>query len=216
MSANSLKLLFERCPDQVKSDLKTLHFGPEDVILEQGALNKFACILTSGTAKVIHTTESGIPLHFDTYGPWEMFGELELFQHQPAFCSVLALRNCEVIQIPEPSFFAWLESDFRFSLFMMDRLAGKMLHMGHLALIHVAYPLEYRLLYFLQQEMNARNGSITQTKQTLCEKLGTSPRSLNRVIRSLSAKGIISYKNGVLHMDSPSLLAAEITTFSKK
>lgn len=210
---DALRQLYERCPAPVRAASRQFEFSPGDTIIEQGAVDEFVYILTKGTAKACHTTESGTTLNLYMYQSWEIFGELETFKKRENSCSIVAISDCEAIQLPEKSFFEWLKSDFPFSLYLMERLAEKTLNLGNMAFVNVAYPLEYRLLYFLLNGFQSSPPIGAPTKELLCETLGTNMRSLNRIISGLTRKGILSYKNGVLTTVSTAVLVSEIEKY---
>lgn len=214
MQLSVLESFYNSCPYEVKSSFMNKTFEPGEKIIEQGSPGQYVYILTSGNAKVYYVTQSGMSYVQYIYGAWELFGEVEALDNKPSVCNVEAISKCSTLQIENVKFAEWLKLDFSFTKHIMCQLSDKVYAVSETAPINIMYPLEYRFLILAWNNFSkGTDKGLCLTKEILAECMGTSIRSINRVIKALMDKDIIHYSKGVLCVKSQEKLLEEIKKY---
>jgi CRP-like cAMP-binding protein len=186
----------ETCPENIRQTFKPVCFQPGEIIMAQGDPPGCVYFLQSGEAKVYHMTKNGISYLEYIYSNGELFGEIEVLNHQPVISDVRASSVCQAVQVSPEAFLAWFKSEPEFALFIAEQVADKLYQACLLAATNIAFPLKYRVLYFLWNE--TENGKIYLPKEDLITTLGSGERSVNRVLKDLLEMHLIDYDRGLI------------------
>lgn len=171
--------------------------------------------LVQGRTKVHTLLSTGKSLLLTLDKPLSLIGDLEIFTSPLVHCTVVALEDCTCISIPIDKVFKHGSNDPAFLKFIINSLGNKLRNNSNYVSINLLYPLENRFAsYLLSIPFHSDNDNIKIDKLTLvAELLGTSYRSLTRIIKQLSEKNIL-IKNGnivtILNKHALSLLAKDI------
>jgi len=198
------------CPAAIQKDFKSLEYLPGSFLLTQGDEPGDVFILLEGQAMVYLLTPNGVHFLEYIYKDNEIFGEIEALNEKPIVCSVVARSLCKVIQIGKRPFIDWMRADTAFAVYISRQLAEKFYQSNLSSATHIAYPLRYRMLFFLWQSTQQGNPYIR--KEDVVRGLGSNERSTNRVIKQLVEAGLVEYDRGVLKIGS---LEAALTEMSQ-
>jgi CRP-like cAMP-binding protein len=199
MAKNILELL-NNCPASIRQSFKEVYFQSGDLILTQGAAPQYAYILVEGEAGVYQLTLNGIVFLAYVYSDEELFGEIEILNDRAVVSNVRANRLCKTIRIGRNDFTRWVQADPDFMLFVCRQLAEKLYNTSINSVTNIAYPLKYRLLYYLWNAW--QQGDKYIKKGDLIAGLGSNERSVNRIIRELADSGLVESDSGMIKVSS--------------
>jgi len=95
------------------SHWKTCSVKPNQVIFREGERGRTIYLILSGSVRLIGNLELGderrVQPGFSDLGAGEVFGELPLFDNQPRSASVIAVSECQLIEINSDSLISFLE-----------------------------------------------------------------------------------------------------------
>ncbi len=184
----SLNDIYNSCHKSIKSKLKTLEFLPGELIVKQDEPHNFACVLIEGIAKISVMTEEGKSIVVSIIRDWELFGETELFNESTKEFDVEAITCCKVVMIDKEVLFEWLEADFNLVQYMLSQLSRKLNESAKTVVANTLYTLEYRFSILLYSYCNKKNGKLEMDKELVAQFLGTTVRSVNRLIENFEKK----------------------------
>ena len=200
---NNLSYFLDTCPDYIKNNFINITFNTFDKILIQSEVATSVYIIKKGKVKVYSLAPTGVKCLERIYCENDLFGELEIFADKPILNYVEALEPCDAIEISKEDFLKWVKSDSDFSLYVHIQLSKKMYHTSINSKANIAYPLKYRLLFFLWKFLDEHNLD-TVHKDILVEGVGSNIRSVNRIIKELVNENFVEYNKGfvkVVDMD---------------
>ena len=163
-------------------------FAPQSIIVAQGAPNRSAYVVKSGIAKCYLANEDGTDFVQEFFGEGELFGELEAFRGGDSFCSVEALTETVVYEIPAPRFLRLLDEDRKFNALVMRALAQKVAYKADRHAFHQSNRLEANVLRLIEQWPALFE---TVSKRDAASYLGVAERSLNRALQGLKRRGLL-------------------------
>jgi CRP-like cAMP-binding protein len=200
------------CPARIKNHMREVCYGPGDLILEQGQEPEAVFFLLEGEVKVFHLVLNDIQLLEYIYSNEGLFGEIEVLNGQPVLADVRAATSCKVIRLEKTAFLDWLRSDAEFALSIAGQTADKLYAACLSSAANIAYPLKYRVLFFLWSRQETGITSIS--KSDLVTGLGSNERSINRILKELMDAGLVTVEHGLIHSSSSrSLLLSEMRKF---
>lgn len=172
-----------------------------------------------GKLKVYTLMENGKSLLLRFNKPLSVVGDLEFMSGYKIKCNVDSLNESHLIGIKVEDIKKHAESDPIFLSFVIRSLGYKLYTISNSTSINLLYSLEKRFASYIISISGEEAGSKginelkTSSMTEMATLLGTSYRHLNRVIRELSDKGIVSKKNGnitVLDYQALKKLAGEL------
>ena len=160
------------------------HFAPGQKILTEGKNVYAVYILKSGIVKSYLTTDTGNTFIQEFFGEGELFGELELMDETPAFCTVEAIDAVSVYKISKSDFLVMLDEDQKLNKLFMRGLVSKLKYKATRHSYNQSHTIEDKLSR-LKMKLPALEQVIS--KQDIADYLGITLRALNRSIRNLAA-----------------------------
>lgn len=185
-----LKDLYLRCPAAIKERFVLRRYTAGEIILHAGEKLECVYLIVSGKAEVFGTGSRAEQLTIGSYGEWEILGELEFFSHEPAQSSVRAQTPCELWQIANDVFMQWISVDNALCIQLLTILSTRFVSLSRFARVGVTGMLDQRIAYLLLTHADDK-GVLPFSKAMLAQRAGTSQRSLNRVLKKLSAMGVV-------------------------
>jgi CRP/FNR family cyclic AMP-dependent transcriptional regulator len=172
------------------------------VVLHAGDRTDNIYFVLSGALKVQVSDEEGREVILSMLGPGELFGEMGVLDDHPRSATVLAVEASELVVIGQAEFKQCLAENPDVSLFIMRNLTKRLRvadrTIESLALLDV-YGRVARLLVEAAETVNGRK-VITHklSKQDIAKMIGASREMVSRVMRDLTAQGLIHEQDGQL------------------
>ncbi len=185
-----LKDYFLSCPAPIKAQFVSRRYAAGETILYAGEALDCVYLIVSGRVEVIVPGMRSELLNIGAYGEWELLGELEFFSRVPVQSSVWAKTACEVMQIDGAVFLQWLNSDNALCICLLSMLSNRFVSLSSFAKVGVTGMLNQRVAYLLMTYADEK-GVLPFSKATLAQRAGTSQRSLNRILKTLSEQGLV-------------------------
>ncbi|MDA8254699.1 MAG: Crp/Fnr family transcriptional regulator [Betaproteobacteria bacterium] len=172
------------------------------VVLHAGDRTDNIYFVLSGALKVQVSDEEGREVILSMLGPGELFGEMGVLDDHPRSATVLAVESSEVVVIGKDDFKRCLVENPDVSLFIMRNLVKRLRladrNIESLALLDV-YGRVARLLLESADVVNGRKVVTHKlTKQDIAKMIGASREMVSRVMRDLTAQGLIQEHEGQL------------------
>lgn len=176
------------------------------IIAQDGAPNKLFFIL-QGKVKIFHTTLKGSEYLMAVAGPGELVGEVEILTNENHICSVKALTDCRLGVVEKTAYRDWLREDHSFSLLVNQAICFRLQKISARSAMHLIYPLEYSVLKYIKDAVQASPvKKLYVSRKELAEYLGTSPRSINRILKKLQEQEILSVSKDAIRVVSMDFL----------
>lgn len=187
----------------------------DEFLLQQGDRPQRVFILLEGSVKVFHTTPKGNDCLMAIVGPGEILGEVEMLTAEPQLCSVQALWPCRVAEIDRQEYLCWLAEDVNFALLVNQVLCYRLQNCSKRAVIQLSYPLEYSVLTLLSQAAQQGGGCLTLSKSQIADYLGTSVRSVNRIMKQLQEQRLIAVDQHTIRLLSVEAVEQRLQQFEQ-
>lgn len=172
------------------------------VVLHAGDRTDNIYFVISGALKVQVSDEEGREVILSMLGPGELFGEMGVLDDNPRSATVLAVETSEVVMIGQGEFKRCLAENPEVSLFIMRNLTRRLRladrNIESLALLDV-YGRVARLLLESAEIVDGRKVVAQKfSKQDIAKMIGASREMVSRVMRDLTAQGLIHEQDGQL------------------
>lgn len=171
------------------------------------ALNEklfYMYFLVDGKYKVTSLLSTGKSLLLCFNTPLSIMGDIELIENPYADCNVQALESCICLALPLDKIKEYGYNDPIFLRFIISSLQKKLRRNSSYMSINVLYPIENRFASYLISSLPSKSSEEIFVDidgiNNLADLLGSSYRHLNRVIKNLSDKGIISKNKNTIEI----------------
>jgi CRP/FNR family cyclic AMP-dependent transcriptional regulator len=177
------------------------------VVLNAGDSTDNIYFVLSGSLKVQVSDEDGREVILSKLGPGELFGEMGVLDENPRSATVLAVEPSQVVVMGKADFKQCLIDNPDVSLFIMRNLTKRLRmadrNIESLALLDV-YGRVARLLLESAETIDGRKVVTHKlTKQDIGKMIGASREMVSRVMRDLTAQGLIEERDGQLILPDP-------------
>ncbi len=154
--------------------------------------------MLNGSVRVHLDTPKGTEYLVALEGPGELIGEVEALTGEQATCSVTAIMKSKVAVIPNATYQRWLKTDHSFALIVNKVICRRLQLFTKRAAINLSYPMEYSVLKLLKMTSSQASSShVNISKEEIANYLGTSTRSINRILKDLQTKNVLSTSKGI-------------------
>lgn len=202
--------LFAGMPDEELSYIRVRRFRKGEYVFRAGEAPYALYIVLSGIA-AIERDADGMPgqMH-DHLGFLDIVGFFELIRDVPRLTSVRAYRQLLVAEIPRTAILRWEDMYPRFLLRIgtkiIERLYGEIAKINECAKYPAYYGLVSTILggrAFFNREDPEYTGpvKIDYTRQMLAHVIGKDVRSVNRVLKELKERQIVTVEHGKIYVD---------------
>lgn len=184
--------------------MNLMSFERGECICNTGDVLEYFYFNVKGKLKVYTLMENGKSLLLRFNKPLSIVGDVEFMSGYKIKCNVDSLNESHLIGIKADDIRRYAGDDTVFLSFVIKNLGYKLYTISNSTSINLLYSLEKRFASYIISISSEDSSSkdINEIKTTnmteMATLLGTSYRHLNRVIRELSDKGIVSKKNGVI------------------
>ena len=169
-------------------------YGQDEIVFLQGEPSAGLYVVQSGWLKSVKSLSTGREQIVRFVGPGEAFNEIACLAGSSNQVTVIALEPAEVWMIPVAVLQRFLDTEPGFARRLTENLARRVLHLLSLVEDLSLRPVEARLARFLLAESEAgrlhRRPWATQAE--MAARLGTVPDVLQRALRDLADRGLIT------------------------
>jgi CRP-like cAMP-binding protein len=191
---------------RARSRLRAMTLEKGECLLRQGDPPPGLFLLRSGLGRVYTSSANGREILHAFVGPGEVIGEIEYFAGGPLSCTVEAARSTEAWFLSSSAVDALLANEPRLAIALATTMARRYHRDVARSSERVAYPVADNVLRICLARMRDHGDSrIELPKHDLAEYLGTSGRHLNRVLKSLAARGAIELGPGQIRRVDPAV-----------
>ena len=168
------------------------HIDRGSTFVHQGVGMPSMYYVVKGDVKIEQAVVSGKSILFACAGEVSWLGDLELFSDgEEANSTVTAITDLEVIRFPMARMRKNLKKQPELSELFARSLARKMWAYSKLSAVNILYPLLVRYAAYLYK-MSADSLELPIALETSAGLLGAGERQLQRVLRVLAERGIVS------------------------
>ena len=168
------------------------HIARGSTFVHQGVGMPNMYYVLKGDVKIEQAVVSGKSILFACAGEVSWLGDLELFSDgEEANSTVTAITDLEVIRFPMARMRKNLKKQPELSEMFARSLARKMWAYSKLSAVNILYPLLDRYAAYLYK-MSADSLELPIALETSAGLLGAGERQLQRVLRVLAERGIVS------------------------
>ena len=168
------------------------HIARGSTFVHQGVGMPSMYYVVKGDVKIEQAVVSGKSILFACAGEVSWLGDLELFSDgEEANSTVTAITDLEVIRFPMARMRKNLKEQPELSEMFARSLARKMWAYSKLSAVNILYPLLDRYAAYLYK-MSADSLELPIALETSAGLLGAGERQLQRVLRVLVERGIVS------------------------
>lgn len=177
---------------------------PHSLIHQKDSPLREVGILLKGSFRVVNEFENGNLFMIETNDPISFTGEVALLSGYGITSVTLeTLTVCEIAFLPAAVFDAWLNSDIHLLRYVSELIATKLYSTSYHRGERMFYSTKYVLLKYLLEEYDKTTGSlvvIRKTRQQMCEEIGLSVNSINRLLTSFRRENLIAMNHGKIAM----------------
>lgn len=189
-----------------KARLELLSHGrPEtyaagELLMEEGTPGISMAVLLKGTVRISLMTPGGKRLIIGDMQRGEVLGEMAIFDGGIRSADVKAITNCEVLVLERRDVIPFLEKHPEACLKIVETLC-KRLRFSNEQIIDIAFvDLPTRLAKLLVRRSAQSDGAIrhklSDSQGELAAMIGCTRENVNRCLRNMQKKGIISLEEG--------------------
>jgi CRP-like cAMP-binding protein len=162
-------------------------------LVNQGGRIDAVFIVLQGAVKIHLATPKGTDFLVAIEGPGSLIGEVEALTGEPATCSATATTEGTTAKISIRDYRQWLASDHEFSLLVNHVLCHRLQLHTNRSSIALSYPIEYSVLNLIKTlAKNGNHSRIQLSKEEIADYLGANIRSINRIMKQLQEKNIVT------------------------
>ncbi len=178
--------------DDLLNNLRIFHFPAYSNVYIEEAEQYMLYFLVEGQVQCSHYHLNGKLAVIALSNPFEVIGEIEIFNEDRLHSNVIATQRTVMLGIERDIVRRYGTNDPQFLHFLIDQLKVKLYRTNALQMNQVL-PLISRLsLYLLSQSLNKDNSFVLPAKEELASLMGTTTRHLNRVLKQLVESGCVS------------------------
>lgn len=161
-----------------------------------GDRSDYVYMVLTGSLKVVVSDDNGREVILSILGQGELFGEMGMFGEQPRSATVVAVVPSDLVMLAKSDFRRLMHDNFEVAWRMMCNLADRLRNADRkiesLALMDV-YGRVARLLIDMSEEVNGETLVVSKiSKQDIAKMIGASREMVSRVMKDLSAEGLIA------------------------
>jgi CRP-like cAMP-binding protein len=197
--------VLEHCPYEVLKEFRVIRTRQGEFGLNQGTVYDSFYIVVSGYMRVYVMAENGRKYTFTVYKRGNFIGELEILEHLPFICSVEAMSDVTLLELPRDTFLKWMSLDRNISDSVTRCLSREMYQFTKRATAESFYSLRHRIGQYLVSAPSTHE-KVAINREYLSELMVVTARSINRILKDLREEGLIRIeKNFVVILDREAL-----------
>ena len=191
---NDLREALENAPLDVSRHLiKKSHLRANHVI-QGSASNDYLFFLINGEVEVKQFTYEGNEILIKELKAFDVFGELEIFDKGFKTNAVIAVTDCEVVQLHRNYVFEWMKIDNKFSKYLFEIIVNRYVQTCSRTDKMITLSIKQRLLLSIFEHHQKGDLHLVQ-KSRIIQEVGAPTRSLNRVLKECCEEGYVRYNH---------------------
>ncbi len=167
-------------------------FSAGELLIKQGDDSQKIFVILKGKIKIYYSTLKGDEYLLAIAGPGELVGEVEILTGEKSVCSVEVLMDSRIVVFGKNTYKRWLQEEPDFALLINQILCYRLQKISARAAVHLTYPLEYSVLKLIKESaLKKSSQTIKFSKNEIANYLGTSIRSINRILKNLHKQRLL-------------------------
>ena len=193
--------LVDILPPELVESLRLVRRAPGELLVSAGDRAEDLYFFVEGAVKTYCLLENGHSVLAAFLQPFDVLGEVELFDRDRYLLSVEAMAESIFLRLGFEAVRKSADRNGRLFAFFCGRLASKLARSNVAGSINLRYPVENRLASYLLGA-TGREGLILGGEDLgdLADFIGASYRQLARVLRSFRDRGILADVRGALRV----------------
>ncbi len=199
----------------LSNQLHRRRYERDQTIFHKNDAGSALYIILSGKVKIILPSPEGENVIVALLSTGDFFGELSLFDNESRSASAVAAETAEMLTLDQPEFLHYITENPKVSISILAELSLRLRRTDELlsdaAFCNLPTRLAKRLLEL--SENYGQPGPSGQIKinfklkqQDLADMVGSTRESVNKMLRSLKEKSIVSIQKGFIAILEPDLL----------
>ena len=199
-------------PEQVDGKFRLRSYGPHEIIHQKDSQLETIGVLLEGSFRVFNELENGNLFMIEINDPISFTGEITLLSgHEITSVTLETITPCKIAFLIPDQFDAWLRADIRLLRYVSERIAAKLYLTSYSRGERMFYSSKYVLLKYILDNCPPSDDKtvvIGKTRQQICEEIGLSVNSINRLLNGFRQAGLIDMKHGKINLTSQNRAAA--------
>ena len=182
-------------------------YSPSDQIIQSGEETQDVYFLVSGSVNVLNYTDSGRVISFASLGSGDYFGHLAAIDKKPRSATVVAATHCELAILTGAKFRNLVDTEPKISFFLLERMSAIIRladeRIFNFSQLGATQRVCLELLRLAQYDQGIYDGWTVKpvpTQTSIAGMVGTTRRTVARVMRQLYSEGIVERKSKILYI----------------
>jgi CRP-like cAMP-binding protein len=177
-----------------------------DIVLYEGMELQALLFLVEGKVKVTSSVATGKSLLLRFSKPFSIIGDIELIRDVTVQSQVEAVGECLFIGLPIEYIKKYERDNTKLLHILLEHLSYKLQTCTTASRVNLLASVENRFASYLLATMTTNSSNEfgielkTSNSEEIANLLGTTHRHLNRVINSLTEKGVIERNKNFIHI----------------
>ncbi|MGX7013409.1 Crp/Fnr family transcriptional regulator [Vagococcus silagei] len=184
------------CPYTILKSFEIQTYSKGEFYLEKGTISNEVYIIVDGLVDIFIESNNGKRVSLDIYQSGNIIGEHEIIHKNPFSVSVMSLSNITILKLQREQFLKWLDLDRNFSKFLIESLCSQLYKLSQLTEVYSIFSTKEQVSLILSK----LNTTQCIERSQLLLQVSSTPRSVDRILKDLREKNIISNDNGLIRV----------------
>ena len=192
--------------EHLSLSLRILRLKKKQVLFRKGDEGTALYIIHKGRVKIVLSSKAGEEVIPAIFSQGDFFGEMSLLDQKPRSADAVALEESEVLVLNRTDFFSFLQKNENAIKCVLACLSERLRKTDDMledaSFLTVAGKLAKKLIEmgreFGVKEKSAIKINIRLTQQDIAELIGTTRESINKELKVLRDRGMISTEGGII------------------
>jgi CRP/FNR family cyclic AMP-dependent transcriptional regulator len=175
-------------------------FASGTLLMQEGSAGTSLMIIVRGTVRVSLLTAGGKRFVIDDLSRGEVLGEMAMFDGGTRSADVKAVTNCDVLSLERRDVIPFLEGHPQACLKMVEILSRRLRraneHMTDIAFVDLPTRLAKLLLRRSSEGEGGPRHRLSDSQSDLAAMIGCSRENVNRCLRDMQKRKIVSLEDG--------------------
>ena len=199
-------------PEQVDGKFRLRSYAAHEIIHQKNSQLETIGVLLEGSFRVFNELENGNLFMIEINDPISFTGEITLLSgHEITSVTLETITPCKIAFLTPDQFDTWLRADIQLLRYVSERIAAKLYLTSYTRGERMFYSSKYVLLKYILDNCPPSNDTtavIGKKRQQICEEIGLSVNSINRLLNGFRQAGLIDMKHGKINLTPQNRVAA--------